>query len=112
MSSTKQLIAQFIIGGLTVAGISYYSNSLTDTVLAGVIASIPIGMPTTILVKDSNVKGYATNLLWMTAVLFFVTFTSWFFITKMRYTKYKSVILSMTIWAILGLFYWYINREN
>jgi hypothetical protein len=110
MTTPGKLFSQFLIGGLTVAGISYFSNSLTDTVLAGVIASIPIGMPTTIIVKDENVKGYTTNLLYMTSVLLFVTFTNWFFINKMKYSKQTSVILSLVIWMIIGVLYWLLNK--
>jgi ABC-type Mn2+/Zn2+ transport system permease subunit len=105
------LLTQFFIGGLTVAGISYFSNTLSDTVLAGVIASFPIGMPSTIFVKDQNVSGYTLNLLFMTSILFFVTFTNWFLINKMKYSKYVSVSISLAIWLISGLLYWHLNRK-
>lgn len=105
------LLTQFFIGGLTVAGISYFSNTLSDTVLAGVLASVPIGMPSTIFVKDQNVSGYTLNLLFMTSILFFVTFTNWFLINKMKYSKYVSVSVSLSIWLLSGLLYWHINRK-
>ena len=34
-----------------------------------------------------------TTILLMTILLFAVTFTNWFFISHLRYNKYKSVIL-------------------
>jgi len=105
------LFYQFVFGGIFVSGISYLSNALTDTVLAGVIASIPLGMPTTLVVKNQNIKGYTTNLLVMTSVLFFVTFTNWFFINKLNYNKYEGVKLSMFLWFIIGLLYWYMNKK-
>ena len=105
------LLAQFLMGGATVAGISYFSNTLTDTVLAGVLASVPIGMPSTIFVKDKHVSGYTLNLLFMTTILLFVTFTNWFMINKMNYSKYVSVTISLFIWLFSGLIYWLVNRK-
>ena len=41
---------QFLIGGLTVAGVSF-SNHLTNTAILGVIASVPIGLPTAVFIR-------------------------------------------------------------
>jgi len=43
--------------------------------------------------------------------LFFVTFTNWFFINKLNYNKYEGVKLSMFLWFIIGLLYWYMNKK-
>jgi len=100
----NSLPIQFLIGGLTVAGISYFSNHLANTAISGVIASIPIGLPSSIFVKDSKLKGYSTHLLIMTGVLFLATLMFWFLFNHMKINKYVAVLYSMLFWAICGLF--------
>ena len=94
---------QFLIGGITVAGIAYFSNNLTNAALAGVIGAMPVGMPSSVFVDDSKVESYALNLLIMSIPLFIATFTNWFFISKMKFSKYKSVSLSMGIFLLSAL---------
>jgi len=99
-------LGKFIIGGLTVTGISFVSNNVGDTILAGIIASIPIGMPSTIFVNDNNIKSYTWNLLVMTSVLVLSTIVNYYLINHAGYNKYKSVSISMILWIIFGaLFY-------
>ena len=100
----KSLMGQFLLGGLTVAGIAYFSNNLTNAALAGVIGAMPVGMPSSIFVDDSKVESYAYNLLIMTIPLFISTFTNWYFISRMKYSKYKSVSISMSIFLLSALF--------
>ena len=94
---------QFLIGGLTVAGVSFFSNHLTNTVISGVIASVPIGLPTAVFIKDSNLNGYSTHLLIMTGILFLATLLFWFLYNKMKFNKYHSVLYSMLLWSICGI---------
>ena len=109
---TNSLPGQFIIGGLTVSGIAGFSNSLHNPLLAGVIASIPIGMPSSIFVSDSGIASYTWNLLMMTTVLFFATFVNWYMITKMHASKQLSVSVAMSIWAGLGAIYYYVMKAS
>jgi len=98
----SSLPGQFLIGGLTVSGISYVSNILNNPLLGGIIAGIPLGMPSTIFVKDSNVKGYTWNLMIMSTVLLLSTILNWFLINIVRYDKYTSVMISMALWFIVA----------
>ena len=102
-SFLKSLPGQFLIGGITVAGIAYFRNNLTKAALAGVIGAMPVGMPSSVFVDDSKVESYALNLLIMSIPLFIATFTNWFFISKMKFSKYKSVSLSMGIFLLSAL---------
>ena len=97
MSSTP---GQFLIGGLTVAGIGYFGNTAANPAIAGVIAAMPIGMPSSIFVKDSKVGGYAWNLLMMSFVLQFVTFTNWYLIVHAGWSKFHSVGMSMLLYLM------------
>ena len=96
---------------MTVSGISFFSNNLNNALLGGIIASVPIGMPTTIFIKN-NVEVYTWDLLVMTFVLLLSTFLNWFLINKMRYDKYISVSLSMLLWASLGGIYYFSMKYN
>ena len=101
---------QFMIGGLTVAGISYFGNSEMNPILAGIIAAMPIGMPSSIFVKDSKVTHYSKNLLLMSIVLFIVTTTNWYFISILKWSKYKSVIVSMIFYFVGAALMGYITE--
>jgi len=94
-SLLKSLPAQFIIGGLTVAGISYASNNASSPAIAGIIGAIPIGMPSSVFVDDNKVEGYAYNLLIFTIPLLLGTFLNWYLLAKIKLSKYESVGISM-----------------
>ena len=115
MSSIQKFInslpGQFIIGGLTVAGIAGFSNSLHNALLAGVIASVPIGMPSSIFVSKNELASYTWNLLVMTTVLFLATFVNWYMIS-IGYSKYQSVAVSMFVWAFMGTIYYFIMKKK
>ena len=106
----NSLPVQFLIGGLTVAGISILSNQVGDPLLAGVVASIPIGMPSTIFVKDNQVKSYTWNLLVMTSVLVLATSVNYYLINHMELDKYKSAGISMAVWSGLGMIYYFVMK--
>lgn len=105
------MIREFIIGGLTVSGISYASNQINNTLLAGIIASVPIGMPSSIFVNDKDVLSYAWNLLVMTFILLLSTFSNWYMLSQLKYNKYSSVLISMGIWIIGGICYYYYSSS-
>ena len=93
---------QFIIGGLTVAGIAYFSNNVTNPAIAGLIGALPVGMPSSVFVDDSKVEGYAFNLMLMSIPLFLATILNWYLISKMKLDKYESVSYSMVSFVVIG----------
>ena len=93
---------QFIIGGLTVAGIAYFGNHATNPAIAGLIGALPVGMPSSIFVDDAKVESYAYNLMLMSIPLILATILNWYLIAKMKFTKYKSVGVSMLLFIIAG----------
>ena len=107
----NSLPGQFIIGGLTVAGISAFSNTLNNPLLAGIVASIPIGMPSTVFVKDNQVASYTWNLLVMTSVLVLATTINYYLVNHAGYDKYQSAGTSMAVWAGLGAIYYFITKS-
>ena len=107
----NSLFGQFIIGGLTVAGIAGFSNRLHNPLLAGIIASVPIGMPSSVFVSDKELMSYSSNLLAMTTVLFLATFVFWFMYNKLNFDKYISVLIAMSIWGGFGVIYYFIMKR-
>ena len=93
---------QFIIGGLTVAGIAYFGNNVTNPAIAGLIGALPVGMPSSVFVDDAKVESYAYNLMLMSIPLILATILNWYLIAKMKFTKYKSVGISMLLFIIMG----------
>jgi len=93
---------QFIIGGLTVAGIAYFGNNATNPAIAGLIGALPVGMPSSVFVDDEKVESYAYNLMLMSIPLILATILNWYLIAKMKFTKYKSVSVSMLFFIIAG----------
>ena len=96
------LPGQFLIGGLTVAGIAYFSNNATNPAVAGIIGALPVGMPSSIFVDDDKVASYAYNLLLMTIPLLLATLSNWYLISKLKYTKYESVGISMGVFVAIS----------
>ena len=94
---------KFLLGGIIVSSVSYLSNNLTNTVISGVIASVPIALPTAVFVKKSKLKGYSTNLLIMTGVLFISTLVFWYLYNYLNLDKHISVLYSMLFWTFCGL---------
>ena len=108
----NSLPAQFIIGGLTVVGIAYFSNNASNPAVAGLIGALPIGMPSSVFVADAKVEAYAYNLMLMTIPLIAGTILNWFLIAKMKYTKYKSVGASLLLFVAVGALIAFMQKKK
>ena len=106
MSTLEKFIdsipGQFLIGGLTVSGIGYFGNVVSNPALAALIAAVPIGMPSTVFIDNSKIEGYSYNLVLMTVVLLIASLTNWLLISKLKFNKYQSVGYSLLIFIVLG----------
>jgi hypothetical protein len=103
---------QFLMGGLTVAGIAYFSNNATNPAVAGIIGALPVGMPSSVFVDDSKVAAYSYNLMIMTVPLMIATICNWYLITKMSFTKYKSVAVSMSVFVVVSTILAFITSKK
>jgi len=101
----NSLIGQFLIGGVTVAAIGFFSNNIQNTALASLIAGIPIALPSTVFVKNADIKNYSKNLVFITFLLFVATCLSYVLINVYEYNKYESVKVSMLAWLTSGILY-------
>jgi len=102
---------QFLLGGATVSTIAYFSNNLhpPNTALAGLIAAMPIGMPSSVFVDNTQVAQYSWHLLIMSVVLLLSTFSNWYLISHMKLSKYSSVAISLALFWGIGLSYIYLT---
>ena len=48
----------------------------------------------------------------MTSVLMCATFTNWYLLAHKKMSKYKSVPISMSVWAGLGAVYYFIGKNK
>lgn len=108
----NSLPGQFIIGGIMVSSIGYFTKNSNYPALAALIAAIPVGMPSSVFVKDSKLKAYNKNLLIMTVVLLLVTTTNWYFTDKMKWGKHKAVLVSLSLFFVLGGLYSFFYKKH
>lgn len=99
----QSTIGQFMIGGLTVAGIGYFADHVKNTAISAIIAAVPIGMPSSVFVKDSKVEDYALKLLYMSTALYISTLSNWVLIKYFKYNKWESVGLSLLVFLVFAI---------
>jgi len=102
------VLTNFLIGGLTVSGITYYANVINNPLIAGIIAAVPIGMPSSVLVNDGCLVKYSQNLMAMTAALFIAT-VIYYYALKHGYNKYQSVIVGLLVWLFIAYGRYYLR---
>jgi hypothetical protein len=103
----EEIIKQFIIGGVFVSGISYVGN-YANPVLAGLLAGLPIGLPSTYFILNSTkAKQYVSNLALTTILLTFVTCLFYYLYVHAGYmSKNMGIAFSMSIWLIGVVLIW------
>ena len=95
-----EILKQFVTGGVMVAGVSYLGNYV-DPILAGLIAGIPIGLPTIYFITGKAAIPYIRNLLITTYLLCFVTTLFYVLYTKLKWDKDRALLVSMITWIIV-----------
>tara|TARA_B100001057_G_C22679447_1_gene883142 strand:- start:127 stop:468 length:342 start_codon:yes stop_codon:yes gene_type:complete len=104
------LLFKFLLGGFIISGISFFSNNIGNTLLAGIIACIPIEMAAIVLVENKRVKSYSWHILIMTCLLVIATSINYYLINNIKLNKYKSVFISISFWFIMALIYYYLIK--
>lgn len=106
-----EIIKQFLIGGSFVSGITFLGNYV-DPILAGLIAGIPIGLPTIYYVKSSKAHTYIKNLSVTTILLSSVTLLYYYLYVHLKWDKNSTIIFTMTIWFIVVLLIYWFQKKN
>ena len=105
------ILGKFLIGGLTLSGITYLSNNIQNTVVASMFATMPLAMPSTIFINDNKVKKYSKHILLFDFFLLISTFQNWALLEYTSLNKYKTVSLSMiTFFTLVYIYYKFIYK--
>lgn len=109
----SEIIKQFIIGGTFVAGISYIGNYV-NPVLAGLLAGLPIGLPSTYFILNSTkAKDYVSNLALTTILLTMVTCLYYYLYAHAGYlSKNMGIAFSMSIWLLGVVLIWQLRTTK
>ena len=92
-------LKQFLMGGTLVSGISLISNYV-NPVLGGLLAGVPIGLPTIYFINNINAPSYIKNLILTTFLLFIITLVYYILYIKYNFGKNITIIYSVSIWLI------------
>ncbi len=113
MPTGIEYLKTFLIAGTTVTGISYLGNSV-NPLLAGILAGIPIGMPSMLLIRDmANRKQFISYTSATMVILSMVTILCWYLYTQAKYSAKISVFISMLVWLLGGvIYYFYITSQR
>jgi len=104
------ILKEFLFGGTMVATISYLANFI-DPRLAGLLAGIPIGLPTIYFICKDKAVPYIKNLSITTFILLAVTLLYFYLYTKKKWSKNITIIYTMSIWVILVFFIYGIQQK-
>jgi hypothetical protein len=107
-----KILGKFLIGGITVSGISYLSNNIKNTLLASMFATIPLAMPSSIFIDDNKVKSYSKHILLFDFFLLISTFQNWALLEYTKLNKYETVTLSMITYFILVYIYYIVMSKK
>ena len=100
-------LKSFIMAGSVVAGIDYLANEV-DPALAGVLSGIPISIPSILLVKKaSDSKEFIWDASLMITLLTVITYLTWYLYVKKNVEKKRAVKISMSIWFIFAMLYYF-----
>jgi len=100
-------LKSFLMAGSVVAGIQYLANTV-DPALAGVLSGIPISIPSILLVKKaSDSKEFIWDASLMITILTLVTYLTWYLYVKQNVEKETAVAISMSIWFVFAILYYF-----
>ena len=108
-NAVSETIKQFIIGGTFVGGISIISNYV-DPIFGGLLAGIPIGLPTIYFIQQSKAHAYISNLSMTTILLCVTTLLYYYLFVHIKWKKNTAIIPTMSFWFFSILVIYYIEK--
>ena len=108
----NEIIKSFILGGSFVAVISYISTQV-NPVLGGLLAGVPIGLPTIYFIvchKKSQV--FILNLIYSTLILSTVTIVFYLMYQRANISKNISLSSSMLLWLVIVITIWKLRTKK
>lgn len=107
MEEGKNYLISFIVGGLTVAGIKYASNNLSQE-YAGIIGALPIGLFSVLfIIKNENAEEYIKNYTIQTIVTILAGFAFMLYLylnkkNKVEISKEVKIayVIAILVWIV------------
>lgn len=107
MPTVLEYIQTFIIAGTTVTGISLLGNEFNPA-LGGILSGIPISIPSMLLINSvARQKKFILSANIMVALLSVVTCLCWYLYNRAGWKNYQAVALSIFVWFLGGLVYYF-----
>ena len=103
---SKYLQGAFI-AGLSI-GIALYLADHTHPALAGLFATIPIALPSIVMIDDNKVEDYAFALVLGIASYVLAAFLFYYLYTKQNWVKWKALVVSMLVWVTAAFSAYYL----
>lgn len=99
MSTVKNLIIPFLIGGTVIAGVKYASVHIKNPAVAAIIGGVPTGLISIYFVTDGKSLKYAHNYFFVTLSLLAAIAIFYTLHTYTNISKNMSVALALVCWA-------------
>ncbi len=108
---TRNNWPKYIRGGLIAGlfiGTALYLADHSHPALAGLFATIPLALPSIILLEDHQVKDYAFSLTLGIASYVVAVFLFYHLYSKENWVKWKALLVSMLLWITLACLAYYL----
>ena len=106
----KYLRGAFIAG--LMIGTALYLADHSHPALAGLFATIPLALPSIILLEDHQVKDYAFSLTLGIASYVLAAILFYHLYSKENWVKWKALIVSMIVWITLTCLAYYLFTDG
>jgi hypothetical protein len=106
----KYLRGAFIAG--LVVGTALYLADNFHPALAGLFATIPIALPTIILLENHQVKDYAFSLSLGIASYVVAAILFYHLYSRENWVRWKALLVSMIVWVSLACLAYYLLADG
>jgi len=100
-----------LIAGLVI-GTALYLADNSHPALAGLVATIPLALPTMILLEEHQVKDYSFSLALGVASYVCAAFLFYHLYAKEKWNRWKALLTSMILWITLALLAYYLFTDG
>ncbi len=112
---TRNNWPKYIRGGLIAGlfiGTALYLADNSHPALAGLFATIPLALPSIILLEDHQVKDYAFSLTLGIASYVVAVVLFYHLYSKENWVKWKALLVSMVLWITLACSAYYLLSDG
>lgn len=93
---------EFSIGGVLFALIKYLSENVSDVRISSIVAAVPIGLISVLIIDKRSVKDYSYSYIINVVILFFASILFYLFI-GLGWHIYLCLTVSLSLWVVLHI---------